>query len=490
MSAFDDIPRKSLPQQTGKIAGSDYFDRVAAFQIGEGSKVLRADQSGLWLGASTFADAPFSVDMEGNAVGNSMTISGYILVGGAAADVNAGAVTIAGGKITANTITATQIAGNTITASQIAAGTITATQIASGTITGNEIAGNTITASKIAATTITASEIAANTITTTQINYVSGTKLDAASVSGSKIVTNPNFSGYVMTFNLYAAGISVGVPASTTGGIMLSAGKEVWWSGGEGNIRHVDQILGYNDLRLYSHSSGEKIGFWCEAGGGELYMYPYTGNFYATGTKFFRIPHPDDPDNSWIRYSSIESPEVALKIRGKAKLIKGEVVINLPRHWELVTEEYLTTVQLTPMEDCNGLFTIKDELKHNKFKAKELNGGVSSAEFMWELTAIRKGYKDFDPEQTIKDEIEEHAVALVEIQKETKEEWLARRKKSKDILMERQQKIHKKYKEITGKDYVDNLRKWEKELLEEKELEEEVMEKLRRRGEIETSPKN
>ena len=35
-------------------------------QIGSGSKSFKADQQGIWLGADTFTDAPFKVDMEGN----------------------------------------------------------------------------------------------------------------------------------------------------------------------------------------------------------------------------------------------------------------------------------------------------------------------------------------------------------------------------------------------------------------------------------------
>ena len=72
-------------------AGTSSF---ASMQIGEGSKVFRGDQSGIWLGASEWADAPFRVNMEGALWATSLIISGYIPDGGAAADVNANAVTI------------------------------------------------------------------------------------------------------------------------------------------------------------------------------------------------------------------------------------------------------------------------------------------------------------------------------------------------------------------------------------------------------------
>lgn len=76
--AFKDVKRKSLPYNDGKVGGQDYLDRVAGMQVGEGTKVLRADQSGFWLGAATFAAAPFSVDMEGNVTASSATLGQYL----------------------------------------------------------------------------------------------------------------------------------------------------------------------------------------------------------------------------------------------------------------------------------------------------------------------------------------------------------------------------------------------------------------------------
>lgn len=97
-NAFNDVTRSSTPRKEG-VGGLDYLDKVAALQIGSGSKVLRADQTGIWLGAETFADAPFSVDMQGNlvatsgvfgdvltksdtdqALSGSIIVSGYIMV--------------------------------------------------------------------------------------------------------------------------------------------------------------------------------------------------------------------------------------------------------------------------------------------------------------------------------------------------------------------------------------------------------------------------
>lgn len=236
----------------------------------------------------------------------------------------------------------------------------------------------------------------------------------------------------------------------------------IYFQDGEKSIYSIDWLEGYNDLRL-KIEGGNKIGMWSTWGGGDLSFYPYWGDFYATGTKYFRIKHPDDPKNKFLQYTSIEAPEVALKIRGAAKLNSGEATIKPPHHWELATEHYLTTVQVTPLEDCNGLFVPKASLKNTSFVVKELQGGISNAEFMWELTATRKGYSDFDPEQTFEAEAQKIADGLVANNPHTKKEYEAIAKAKEDEhfrLIDRAKEI---YKERTGKDWVNKIAKWREE---------------------------
>ena len=67
---------KNVDIGVGIPAGTEYT-QSGEMAIGQGSKVFRADQSGIWLGAEKFADAPFSVDMLGNLIASSATLSGY-----------------------------------------------------------------------------------------------------------------------------------------------------------------------------------------------------------------------------------------------------------------------------------------------------------------------------------------------------------------------------------------------------------------------------
>lgn len=100
---------------------SDLRD-VRQLQVGFGSRVFRVDRQGLWAGAERFADAPFSVDWNGNMVATSLDLSGYLQIGEALSDIGAGNITgtyIASGAITTSKLSATAIDGMTITGALI-----------------------------------------------------------------------------------------------------------------------------------------------------------------------------------------------------------------------------------------------------------------------------------------------------------------------------------------------------------------------------------
>lgn len=209
-TVFTNIP--SAPDPEPQTAVASQFGSFREIQIGFGAKCFHADSQGIWLGAEKYASAPFRVDMSGNVYASSITLTGYVAVGGAAADVNSYATTISGGKITTGSVTATQIAASTITGSNIAAstitgsniaattitasniqaGTITTTQIAASTITGGNIAASTISGSNISANTITASNIAAGTITATEIaaSTITGSKIASGTITATNIASS------------------------------------------------------------------------------------------------------------------------------------------------------------------------------------------------------------------------------------------------------------------------------------------------------------
>lgn len=118
------------------------------------------------------------------------------------------------------------------------------------------------------------------------------------------------------------------------------------------------------------------------------------GDFRATGAKFFIQEHPTDP-SLVISYASLEGPEAGTYIRGTAQLVNGEVTIELPEHFALVTSDEGLTVQVTPLEECNGLYVA--EKSSRRIVVRELLGGKSNARFDYLVQGVRKGYEDFVP---------------------------------------------------------------------------------------------
>lgn len=146
----NDVIATSFNTQNRHILGAFTFGKVGAIQIGQYesgvSGDVRISPNGITArnstGATTFAldGVTGNATFLGTVVAGSI-ITGYLQVGSAASDVNAGITTISGGKITTGSITATQIAASTITASRLAVSQLSAItadmgNISAGTITG------------------------------------------------------------------------------------------------------------------------------------------------------------------------------------------------------------------------------------------------------------------------------------------------------------------------------------------------------------------
>ena len=253
---------------------------------------------------------------------------------------------------------------------------------------------------------------------------------------------------YTGAGNLYAL-FQRGSNASFFTGLSVHGGINLYGDlrfDNEHHVINIDGLVGKNDIRYvvgndsYYHSfcnSAWNEHAWITASGG----LEIDGNFIGHGSKNFRIEHPEDK-NKYLQYAAIESPEVALKIRGQAELKNGIAEITMPHHWELVTSDHLLTAQVTPIGDCKGLHI--PELEVSKLVVKESQGGKSGVKFYWEVTATRKGFEDFDIEPTKDAIIEQNVLNAIKAEKEPK-----RKKRSeleKGVFM-------KRYKELTGKDF-------------------------------------
>jgi len=76
VDAFIDVKEKTIAPVSQYQ--KSILSEVNSLQVGNGSQVLRVDESGLWLGGKKFVDAPFSVDMEGNVTATTLNLSAYL----------------------------------------------------------------------------------------------------------------------------------------------------------------------------------------------------------------------------------------------------------------------------------------------------------------------------------------------------------------------------------------------------------------------------
>ncbi len=112
----------------------------------------------------------------------------------------------------------------------------------------------------------------------------------------------------------------------------------------------------------------------------------------SNGAKAFVQANPTDASKSII-YISLEGGEAGTYYRGTAQLLDGTARVTLPEHFSLVTEQQGLTVQVTPREDCNGLYVA--EVTTTYIVVKELGGGTSDARFDFLINGVRLGYADF-----------------------------------------------------------------------------------------------
>nr|BAL57723.1 hypothetical conserved protein [uncultured Acetothermia bacterium]BAL59051.1 hypothetical conserved protein [Candidatus Acetothermum autotrophicum] len=114
-----------------------------------------------------------------------------------------------------------------------------------------------------------------------------------------------------------------------------------------------------------------------------------TGRLEVRGEKRFVEPHPLDPSKE-IVYSSLEGPEVGTYFRGTAHLQDGEAKIELPQHFDFVTEPEGLTVHLTPVGEWLQLYVVQKSTK--QIIVREAQGKNGTFDFL--IQGIRKGYRD------------------------------------------------------------------------------------------------
>ena len=125
---------------------------------------------------------------------------------------------------------------------------------------------------------------------------------------------------------------------------------------------------------------------------GDVYS---NGGLYVLGAKYFRIDHPLDPENKYLKHICAESPEALNIYRGNIILDEnGEAIVKLPDYFEAININF--SYHLTPIGASSPDLYIKSEVKNNQFI---IAGGKPNIKVSWEVYGERNDlYMQNNPE--------------------------------------------------------------------------------------------
>ena len=178
-------------------------------------------------------------------------------------------------------------------------------------------------------------------------------------------------------------------------------------------------------------------------------------NFYAGGTKSFRIDNPNDPEHKFLVHFSIESNEVLNVYRGTATLDQnGEAVVTLPDYFMKINKNF--SYNLTPVGSPAPNIYIKQKIQNGKFI---IAGGNPGQEIDWVVYAERNDkylqahpeLRDTQPEKTGK---YKGKYVHPEVWGQPKEKSILYKKPLK--VLDAKQNLMKKPESVNGKKFHKN----------------------------------
>jgi len=195
-----------------------------------------------------------------------------------------------------------------------------------------------------------------------------------------------------------------------------NGGHGVWGQGvngvvGESSDQNGYGVWGYNSASSDPGAGVAGVGITGVAGQSTntslsygLYSYDDGGiannldvanNFYAGGTKSFRIDNPNSPDEKFLVHFCAESPEVLNIYRGTIILnANGEAVVDMPEYLEQINRNF--SYSLTAVGSAAPNIFIKEKISNGKFI---IAGGNANQEIDWVVYAERNDkYMQANPE--------------------------------------------------------------------------------------------
>lgn len=143
---------------------------------------------------------------------------------------------------------------------------------------------------------------------------------------------------------------------------------------------------GGNGVQGVANVGGAAYGIWGRSSSGYAGVFSGTtsvaGNFYASA-KFFRIDHPQDPENKYLIHACVESDQQTNIYRGTAYCNqKGEVWVDLPSYYSALNGD--PGYQLTCVGGYAQIYVAEEA--HNRFK---IAGGKPGLKVCWTAYGTR-----------------------------------------------------------------------------------------------------
>jgi len=276
-----------------------------------------------------------------------------------------------------------------------------------------------VDAGEVDITTATASGIALRaTNTNTGVGIITNSTNAANSFSALQSTTNSSStiaSAIVGNTDGAAWGVS-GQASAISGATAAVYGSNLRTVGGHGVLGiGVNGVVGQTNYQAGFGTYGQNfdltaplgnavgaygigyVGVWGDqlgTGGPAIHA---NGELSASGLKTFKIDHPTDPENKYLKHFTIESNEVLNMYRGTATFdANGESIIEMPSYFDEININF--SYHLTPIGSYAPLF-VKSKMENRKFVVA---GGNPGDEVSWTVYAERNDpYVQQNPDRKI-----------------------------------------------------------------------------------------
>ena len=234
---------------------------------------------------------------------------------------------------------------------------------------------------------------------------VPNAKLDVWTTSGRSVS-----GGTASTVGIGVEGLATAGSGYTYGGRFESVSPNGTGIRAEATAQSGFTHAGY----FVSHANGSTVIAWNTATSGNttgVFGGTYSpdgwgvfadGKLGASGTKSFRIDHPDDPENKYLLHYSTESPEVLNAYSGTILLDgAGEAVVELPHYFAKINKDprYTLTAVGAPMPQLH----VADEIDEAALSVGatagadvaaptcsfRIAGGAPGTKVSWRVEAVR-----------------------------------------------------------------------------------------------------